>query len=355
MKNKLLMLILWLCLMVYPIYGHTSYTIYLNGIVYRPQHVLFKQNDTLYISAKDLASITYGELNMSEPNHYELSIQNHILSFSPQEPIAKINQTVTILSPNRPLILQEEVYLPITILDTFNYPYNLDLSNQTLSFNTLAPYARTSDDYKDHVFTNTGVQDLTLRLQKILSSDQVDTLLTDAKRENAYISFIDNTDSSALLNLMRLDALTRKPFQVVFREMNPLSNPVQLGSLKTFPLEIKIGNKDIAVKIGDTPLSYNCIWTTYNPSDRDLKIDVSKSLDATLMRMLYENYRDYYDLKDDIHFSPVISIKRGRVDALTFTAYSTNSLGVHTTLDITIYQMLGEKTITYMIDTSLHQ
>jgi len=350
-KNKILTVTLLILFMIYPVYATTPFTIVLNGINYAPKYPVYEDNKMLYVSMDDFLSLTYGSV-ISDNKTYTLSIQNDTIKFTPNERIAYINTKLVILA-NMPS-LKDQIYLPINLLDSIKYPYTLNKDLFCLTLVPIPPYSRTTDSYEDHVLTDTKIEYLSATLQSLVPEDKVLSLLATAKKDSSYISFIDNTDKDNLLNLMRLDLLKAAPRQLKLREIDSLSSTTKVSSLKTLPLKIGIKDNNLTAEIGQGSVTYNCIWAAYKPDDKTLKVDVSKSLDATLMRMLYEYYRDQYDLKDDLYFSPVTLIKNGRADSIVYTAYSDSMTGQKNIYDVIIYRTNEEKLITYTIDLILH-
>lgn len=355
MKNKLLTLILFVWFISYPIYAHTMYAISLNGLTYMPKHAIYELNNTLYISTEDFTALTYSNVTLNKANTYTytVTIQNHTIDFTPNERIVRINQKPTILV-HMPLKLKESVYLPITILDAIKYPYNLNQKNRILEIVPIKPYAKTSDSYQNHLLVNTQLDNLSSAIKTLISENKANALLLAAKKNDDYISFIDNTDKDYLLTVMNSDLLKGKSLQVAFRELDLISPVPNVSTLSFSPLKVTLAPTHLTAQIGDDTVSYNCVWAAYRPSDQRLKIDVSKTLDATLMRVLYEYYRDQYDLKDDLYFSPVVTLKNERVDSLSFTTYSDHISNQKNVYDIVVYKIPEETTITYMIDLMLH-
>ncbi len=358
MKSKLLTVFLFVWFISYSIYGNTMYgntmySINLNGLTYMPKHAIYELNNTLYISTEDLTALTYSKVTLNDANTYTVNIQNHTIDFTPNDRIVRINQKPTILV-HMPLKLKELVYLPINILDTIKYPYSLNKESHTLKIIPIMPYAKTSDSYQEHLLVGTQLGNLSDAIKTLIPKDKATSLLLEAKKNDDYISFIDNTDKDYLLTVMSSDLLKGKSLQVAFRELDLLSPVPNVSTLSYLPLKVTTSPTHLTAQIGDDKLSYNCVWAAYMPSDKRLKIDLPKTLDATLMRMLYEYYRDQYDLKDDLYFSPVVTIKTGRVDSLSFTAYSDHIPNQNNVYDVVIYKIAEEKTITYMVDLILH-
>jgi hypothetical protein len=353
MKNKPLLIFLFAILIACPIYANTPYEVILNGINYTPKLPIYEVNKMLYVSIDDLMSLTYGKLT-SDSASYTLYIQNNSIRFKAEERIVSVNQKSTVIT-HAPLLLNENLFIPINLLDSIKYPYALNKEKFRLTLNAIPPYSKTTDSYKDHLLMNTSIENIPLTLKKLLSEAKAIPLLENAKKNNSYISFIDNTDKDNLLKLISSHSLNNKPMQVKFREIDLLSLAAEVSVLKELPMKIQVTNNKLTAEIGDDLISYNCIWAAYKPDDKDLKIDVSKSLDATLMRMLYEYYRDQHDLKDDLYFSPAVTIKTGRADSIVYTAYYDYLMDQKGIYDIIIYRTNDEKYITYTIDFLLHQ
>ena len=255
--------------MIYPAYGNTGYTLTLNGITYIPEHPVYELNNMLYLSVADFSHLTYGKIESDSSYDYRLSIQNHTLSFTSNERIARINQKTTILT-HQPLTLKEQLYLPVNFLDLISYPYTLDLENRLLKITPAVPYAKTSDSYKDHIFFNSKINHLTEAIHGLVGKDKAASLLQKARQRDDYISFIDNTDKTSLLEIMRSDLLKGKPLQVGFRQVDFLAPIPKVGALEFMPLKVHADNLAIYAEIGKDKLSYNCIWAAYKPGDKDL-------------------------------------------------------------------------------------
>ncbi len=352
MKNTLLTVILFLFLAAYPAYGNTSYTLTLNGITYTPKHDLHKINKSLYLSADDFTALTYSRIT-SENKQYVLDIKGHVIKFTANDRIAHVNGKVTVLT-HMPLLINKQLYMPVSILNYIHFPYKQSEETLLLAFDAVVPYSKISDSYEDHLLMESKITNLTHSLKALLPAPLAANLLDEAKKNDDYISFIDNTDKDSLLELMRLNLIKGKNIQVAFREIDVISDSPKVSGLKYMPLSLKTDDNNLIAEFGEKTLTYNCIWAAYMPSDSRHKIDVSKSLDATLMRMLYEYFRDQYDLKDDLYFSPVVPIKNARTNSIAFRTYSDHITNQKLIYDVVVYKTIDHKQITYTVDFILH-
>lgn len=348
MKNKLLIIVLFLLFLTSPVSADTDYTITLNHMTYSPRHPVYSKEHMLYLSTDDFTSLTYGQITPKDST-YTLTIQGHTLTFTPNERIASIDGKTTILT-HMPILLNSLVYLPVEFLTSIQYPYTLDTDKLQLTLFSLPPYARTSDAYKDHAFMNTNSATFLQELKALASESTALTLLSEAKRKNNYISFVDNGDKEVLFNRIHSELLKSKPMRVVMRDIDFLSPSPKVSVLKQLPLSAKVTSNTLLTELGKDKMAYNCIWAAYMPSDDPLKIDITKSIDSTLMRMLYEYYRNQYDLKDDLHFSPVVTIHTDRSDYVAYTVYSDHLQDLQHQYEIIIYKTIETDYITYFID-----
>jgi hypothetical protein len=331
-----------------PVYANTDYTITLNHMTYSPERPVFSKDHMVYLALNDLTSLTYSQVKPTG-SAYSLTVQGHTLTFTPNERIASIDGKTTILT-HMPILLKEEVYLPIQLLEVIGYPYTLDADNQELNLSSLPPYARTSDVYKDHVFMDINSSTFLQELKSLVPESTALSLLTEAKRKNDYISFVDNANKETLFNRIHSELIKSKPMRVVMRDIDLLSTSPKVSVLKQLPLTAKVTNNTLLTEIGENKITYNCVWAAYMPSDDPLKIDISKSIDSTLMRILYEYYRNQYDLKDDMHFSPVVTIHTDRSDYISYTVYSDHIQDLQHQYEIVIYKTLETDYVTYFID-----
>ena len=353
MKHKLLAVILILLFAVYPIYAGSPFTVSLNGLTYTPKNSIFELKGTLYISADDFSALTNSQLTPEGKNHI-LTLRENTVKLTANDRITSINGKTQILV-NMPLLIKGQIYLPVNILDYLKYPYTFDKASSRLVFNDLPPYSRIRDDYKDHQLMNTKIDNLSETFKSLMPEDQVSSLLQKIGKTDHYLSFIDNTDKITLLNHMRSQLLGSKEMQVVMREVDLLSTTPQIYGFTTLPLKATAGDSDFTLKIGNTTIPYNCIWAAYKPSDSALNMDVTKSLDATLMRVLYEYYRDKHDLKDDVHFSPIVTVYTNHPDYVAYTVYSDHLPNQHNIFDIKIFKVIEQNKINYFIDFTARQ
>lgn len=358
MKKQLGVLLFCMMLLICPTKAQTTGTITLNGLYYTSLNPTYIKDEVLYLSAEDLVQLTYGSLTKGD-DHYTLRIQNESILFSPDARVLKINGTTTIVT-HAPELIDHKIYLPINILGYISYPYKINTKGNVWTIESLPPYSKTTDSYDTHKLMPSSVNNLSVKLESLLDAKQSESLLALAIKDNYYISFIDNTLKSSLLQSMHEEIRENKPRRVAFRNIDLLSPSHEVSDLTILPLTLKTDKDALQVKVGTETIISNCLWTTYLPSKQQSllsfepnTLDVTKTLDTTLMRILYEYYRDQTDLKDDLFSSPLIMTKMGRSDSITQNVYWDNEAHHRPVYNVTVYKHIDDTFITYYIDLSL--
>lgn len=348
MRKRLLCILFLTLLMIIPVYAKAPYTIFLNGVNYTPTYSVEVIEDIPYLSLEDLTYLTYGNYDITQDT-YTLYIHQHTIEFKPSSALIKINsKPVTLIS--KPLLQEDLIYLPINLLDSISYPYTLSTKDNSLTIESLAPYSRTTDTYNGHTLIATDYKNLTSALVPLISESEANSLLTYAVSHNQYISFATTTYKQALWQAVKTKLKDSKPMEVVIRKMDFLTTTPEISSLEALPLTATMKDDKLNVTIGPHKTSSNSLQATFNPSDSTVKIDADKSLDVMIMRTIYEYYRDHYDLKDDLHFSPITTIQMGRSDYTSYTVYSDHVLGKKVTYNVVIYKKINADRISYIVD-----
>lgn len=322
--KKTFLSILFLCIcLICPLQATTltqaNPTLKLNNLTYTPIHPALITNETLYVSAEDLASLTYGILTSTDDTTL-LTIQDKKISFTDASRYIKVDG-ITKMMPTSTLTHNEVTYLPITLLDTISYPYTLSENGTFLSITPLPPYSLATDTAQSHIILSTHYKTLEEIFDPLIIDTSSSALIHNALINNQYLSFISTTYKKDAFARMKKMLPNDKQIKVHFRSLNTSSNTPTLSTLTTYPLQYTLDTNGLNLQLGEHKLAYTCFWSTYNPDTHTTNIDLNKSLDVMIMRRLYEYYRDQYDLKDDLNLSPIIKVQKGRSDAISYLVY----------------------------------
>ncbi|PHV71596.1 hypothetical protein CS063_03260 [Sporanaerobium hydrogeniformans] len=348
MKRKWIVLFTLCLLLARPLWASPPPTILLNDMPYVAKEPLYMQDGMLYVSLEDLMSLTYGTSIQTDPT-YSLYLQNQTLTFTPGERIIKLNGKS--ISTSYPSILYGEVvYIPFSFLEVMGYSYTQNISSNSWGISPLLPYSKTSDDYSSHKFLASPYEKLALLLAKQVGEKEAVSLIELAKKEDCYISFIANEQKESLLIELR-NVMSQTPrIQVAFRNIDLFSPTHNLSTLNILPATLKLEGDYLILKIGTQTLRTNCFWTSYYPTDTKNKLDVSQTLDATIMQLLYKYYRDQIDFKDDRYISPIMTIKTGRTKIFSHDVYWDNEIDENAHYTVSIYQTYNNGLTTYYVD-----
>lgn len=355
MKNYIYGFFITFLIFISPTYANNvssnEPTLQLNQLTYIPLHKAQQLNDTLYISGQDLASMTYGTYETLEGDDV-LTIQNQSITYTPNSRFIKVNGISKTLSEPT-YTLKDITYLPINVLDSISYPYALSNDCSKLSITPLIPYSTATDNPSSHRLYTTAYKSYEEALDTLLSESEINQLITESKQANRYISFMSTNYKKqcfeAMTELSQTQQLSKLQIKVHLRQLNYCSGVPSLSGFTTLPVSYKMSGDGLSLNLCDTQSTNNFFWSTYNPSQSEISIDLNKSLDTLIMRSLYTYYRDLYNLKDDLNTSPIITIQRGRSDQMCYRVY----LDVPTNpveLQVVLYRMTTGKTIEYYID-----
>ena len=352
-KTFLSILFLFICL-ICPLQATTltqaSPTIKLNNLTYKPLHSPQIINDMLYVSAEDLAHMTYGTLTSTEDT-YTLRIQDKNINFTDASRNIKVNGILTLLKDGS-LTTNQIIYLPISLLDCINYPYTLSNDASSVHIEPLLPYSLATDTAQGHTLLPTDYKMLEEVFNPLVSDASSSDLIKDALIRNQYLSFISTRYKNEALVAMKKSISKDTQLTVHFRSLNSTGDTPILSTLTTYPLQYTLDSNGLALQLGDTKLTYTCFWSTYNPSTYTTTIDLNKSLDVMIMRSLYEYYRDQYDLKDDLNLNPIIKVQMGRSDSIAYKVYL-DQPNVTSEYEVIIYKESSAHTIDYYVDFHL--
>lgn len=353
--KKIFLSILCLCIcLIYPLEAttltQTVPTLELNNLTYLPIHPALMQNKVLYVSAEDLASLTYGTFTSTEAD-YLLTIQGKKISFTSGSRYIKVDGIIKLL-PISTLTHNEVIYLPVSLLDTIDYPYSLSEDGTSLRIDPLLPYSLATDTAGSHKLLATHYKSLEEIFDPLTMDKSSSSLIQTAVKNNQYLSFISAAYKKDALEAMKKFIPNDKQINVHFRSLKTFSNSPTVSQFTTYPVQYTLDSEGLNLQLGDNKLTYSLFWSTYNPSTHSTDIDLNKSLDMMIMRSLYEYYRAQYDLKDDLNLSPIMNIQMGRSDTLSYRVYLDEA---HTSLEyeVLIYKQSFADTIHYYIDFSL--
>lgn len=349
-KTFLSILFLFICL-ICPLQATTLTpaipTIKLNNLTYKPLHTPQVINDMLYVSAEDLAHMTYGTLTLTDDT-YKLTIQGKNINFTDTSRTIKVDGILTLIQAH-PLTTNQIIYLPISLLDRINYPYTLSNDASSLYIEPLLPYSLATDTAQSHKLLPTDYKTLEEVFNPLTSEVSSSDLIKDALIHNQYLSFISTRYKNEALATMKKEISKDIQLKVHFRSLNSTTNTPTLSTFTTYPLQYTLDSNGLTLQFGDTQLTYTCFWSTYNPSTHTTTIDLSKSLDVMIMRSLYEYYRAQYDLKDDLNLSPIIKVQMGRSDSISYKVYL-DQPDATTEYEVIIYKESSANTINYYVD-----
>ena len=356
MKKSLYLFFTFLMCFIAPLYASEANkhpVIELNKLAYKPLHELQLMEDTFYISGEDLAMLTYGKYSSHEKES-ELVIQNKKIIYSSENNKIQIDGISKTLSHPTHLV-QDVIYLPIEVLDYIEYPYNLSDNHMLLQIMPLLPYSTSTDDYTSHREFTTSSRNLTEILKPVMKEEAAAQELIDkCKQEASYISLTSTTyktrcfeEIEALLNSSQY---YKSEINVYLRQITNSNGTPTLSKFDKLPLHYKFTNNGLELKIGDKAYKSQLFWSTYSPYQNDfVAIDLNKSFDAMLMREIYNDYRNRYDLKDDIDTNPVVTIQMRRSDQMRYHVYFDDAQNP-TPYQVIIYKMCTAQADNYYVD-----
>lgn len=348
MKKHLLIFLAALSLIVSSLYANAPETITLNNMPYQPIHKVLLIDDMTYISLDDFNALTYSSATLND-NALLLHLNGQSIKGSLNSRFIKVgNLQLTLSAPI--LRIDESIYLPTDFFTLVNYP--VTAANDSLSFVSPTPYSSSTDRYIDHKLIPAGDIELKdLVKEASASSAEGEALINDAIKNNHYLVVPFKSSSTALLNALKENLKVSKPMEIVVRQVDFLSKTPSQSSLQTIPITPTLDDGKLTIALDGNTLTSTFFEIAFNPSDANNVIDSNKTFDAILMRLIYSYYRDYYHLKDDVHFSPVGTIEMKRSDTMHFTVYLDQVLDHSpSTYDMIISKQIHEDRISYVVD-----
>ena len=345
MKRKsIYFLILWAILTI-PVLANTSFSVVLNGINYRPLHAPVVQEEDVYIALDDLTQMTYSTYTSSGTT-YTLSIQGRTIAFTLGTRYTHVDRKLTLARASAKLV-EGVVYVPISFLDLIEYPYTK--TKTTFELTSQLPYSTVVDKYDTHTLIETEVENLETYLAKYLNKANATNLIKTAQTNGLYISLMELGSRTQLLEAFKSELHKLPKLEVQFRTLDLFNTSPVSTQLISYPATLAYSLKEgLTLNFNNERLSLTPL-TTYNPAV-GTEVNVTKSLDATIMRGLYEHYRSVYDLKDDIHFSPITTIQRGRTDSIIYKVYSDILIDLTHVYEVVLYKQVTANKITYIVD-----
>ena len=352
MKNKLWIIITLFLLMCPAIFASVPYDITIGNVQYAPLHPVIQKNGTLYLSDSDFKSITLCEITKNDKITV-LTLGRNTISFTPNERIVKVNDKSTILQ-YFPIYEKNILYIPLSLLNILDYQYTFDSESQKLVLPYQAPRSLNSDSTHSHTLLDTNLKLIDRASNfKDFEASFAD-ILNDSNTANHYVAFIDNQFKESLFKHLETK-LSDSPYatlEVIFREFDTNSIPHTISTVKRLPLKAKIIEDKLVLDIDGKTINSNCMFTSYIAGSKVTSMDFDKSIDMTIMHMLYQYYRNTYDFKDDKYFTPFLTAQMDTADFITYPVYALQSPNdsTHIPYTIKVYRTHMKNKISYVID-----
>jgi hypothetical protein len=348
MKYKYLISLL-LLLFCFPIFPNSVTTVLLNGISYETTHPILSKENMIFLSDQDLEALTYASITQKNSTAYEIDLGSIKFDISIDSKNVRIGrETFTLTSPL--FIDQDILYLPLEILDFCGIPYHL--KDTTLSFSDLIPYSQNIDRVSAHQFREATIhlENLPEQLSIFSTKESILEEISRAKQNKDYIAFLDSTFQTEVHDLLR-ERLRYSPYnnmQIIIRKRDPF-DPYTISSLEVIPMNVKVFSRKLDITIDDTLIPVTSLWTTFYPHESMTDVNLTKTLDVTLMRTIYEYYRNKYGLRDDKFFSPFTIVTSERTNTLIHDAYAIeNNLEVDYT--IKVHRIHPSGSLVFLVD-----
>lgn len=324
-------------------------TIYLNGNQYKPMYEPILKQNMLFVSIDDLCFLTYGHTNTSN-KQLTFSLQNHVVKLSSGERIISLDNKAVILK-HIPFHTNNVLYVPICVLDYLHYPYQFDSKNNVLTIEALTPL------YRDFYYPKrnkliSSYRSISTYLPIGYSKTEFNQLLHDVKLYNQSIAFLDGIQRESLLTFAQ-NTLKEAPYHkmsVIFRDNTLANKNGKVGKLLKLPLAASVEKNTLTVQIGEDTISMSCLWSAYVPAENINKLDAYRSLDSTLLRIIYEYYRNRYDLKDDIFFTPAIILPNNKLVQYSHDVYVTPLHAPTTSYKVVVSHLPLQQETTFLVD-----
>jgi hypothetical protein len=348
MKNKFFVFLLTL-LFALPLYGVDSPRIVLNGIAYKEVHPLVEKNENLFVSKEDFMLLTYAKIESNQNQTYTIHLGSVRFTLSPHSTEVRIGRETFRLDTT--LFIQEEtLYIPLEVLDLVGISYQFE--NNVLSISDVIPYSQNIDRVSSHTFKEAELHLENLPSQLTIFSTEESLLkeIQTAKEDKNYLAFLDRTFQPEVHELLR-QRLRTSPYnniQVILR-VPELFEEHSISSFEVLPMTIDVFSKRLDVTIGDTLTPITSLWTTFYPHESMTSVDITKTMDVTLMRTVYEYYRNKYHLRDDTFFSPFTMVTSDRTNTLIHDAYAIEN-GQEVGYTIRVHRVHPSGTLTFLVD-----
>lgn len=352
MKNKHISFLLLLVLLVMPLQAKSSYRLILNGLTFEPTYTPIVYQKHLFLALSDLADMTYSHYTSLDDHQYLWTIAQTDLTLISKNKCVKVNELQR-TQQVAPFMLGDVLYVPVDYLDLAKYPYTLSSDLKQLELTALLPTSTLLDATSTHATLPTHYTNW----EQIFSTEsqkEVSALIQTATTSKQYLSFASTAYKQEILTAFNTMLETLPTLEVTFRNLDLLDAKPNCSKLSRYPLKITSEASGLVLAFNNQQIHYQCLWPTFNPSTSNTAIDINKSLDVTIMRALYENYRDTYDLKDDIHFSPITTVSVGASESITYTVYSDHLLDQTHTYTVTISKYMTKDKINYIVDLASH-
>ncbi len=345
-RNFISILFTWIVLSISTL-ASSSLNISINGILYTPVHSPLTNENGLFLSLEDLSNITFSSFSEESNGNYSWTFNDTNCKITVGSKILT-SQSKTEYLNSAPIIVDDVLYLPITILKNTQTPYILDKKNTQLEIGISMPYSRYKDSYSSHSLLETEFKSLNEVFSPLISNST--ELINNACKYNQYIGFASSSYKKPILDGFSKIIDDSMQMEVVFRNFNSLSYPHSVSTSNVVPMEVSLDNDEIKLSLGEATEIIDCIFTVYNPNQKTPSIDINKSFDMTIMRKLYENFRNANDLKDDASFSPITTIQTGLCDSISYNVYSDHFVTHTPNYVVTIYKQVLKDKIRYIID-----
>ncbi|MGL6175075.1 MAG: stalk domain-containing protein [Cellulosilyticaceae bacterium] len=361
MKNKFILIFFLVFLITNSILGLSTPSITLNGLHYESKYPIIVKDNTPFIAIETLGDLTTSPIETN--NTYTISLNGKLIKLSPLQPQITIGAKKETL-PASPFWSQGTLYIPITLLDYINYPYTWE--NGTLSLLSPIPYSQNTDSPTDHIFLESipNLVKYPNYINTMASQDFMSQSLTQTLESHSYLAFMDTTYKQEVYKRLKNKLLT-SPYnnmEIALRTLNMGSEYPTLSPYTIKPFSISLLDTSLSFNIEGQSLGYDNIWSTFLPSQSLTKLDLDKTIDTTIMRVLYQYYRDSNNLKDDTFFSPLYMLTNNRTNTFNQKVYTS----IRTTQDIVSTPLTHEYTVsihrvhttgklTYVIDILLNE
>ncbi len=352
MKIKILLSCLFYFLLSFTSFANTPYETTLNGLTYKTEKTIIEKDTMAYISLTDLSKMLLFNTSI-KGNAYSLVTSKGTLTLQPnqmQYTLGKDKQSM----PHPPVLVQDELYIPLDLISMIGYPCTYSLEDNTLDLTVLTPFSLNTDDSSKHLFRplKENLRQLPRHLVPFSSPEFIAESIATATTQKDYVAFVDQTHYSYVADSLK-SRMRYSPYNnmsVTFRKINTESLPTVIHETVTLPLLVDADASGMTLTIGEELYKYPMYWATFLPSRSLTDQDITKTGETTIIRALYEYYRDTYHLRDDKYFNPLTVISSDRTNTFSHGVYTLNADGTETHYDLKIYRVHPSGSMQYMID-----